>query len=284
MSDTAPPIRHISETALLAAAYRAHESDRPDALFRDPLARRLAGPRGEQIADAQSPATRHTWAWVMRTYLYDQLITAQLEQGVDLVVNLAAGLDARPYRMQLPATLRWVEVDLPDVVGYKEDILRNEKPVCELERVRLDLADTGARRGLFRHLGDGARRALILTEGILIYLTPAEVGALADDLAVPASFQRWILEIASPGLLRMMQGQIGVQLSQAGAPLKFGPEEGPEFFRGHGWLPLHVRSLLKTAARLKRVSLWMRLLALLPQSSGRQGSRPWAGVCLFGRQ
>src|SRR6266849_10309908 len=98
MSDTAPPIRDISETARLAAAYRAHETDRPDALFRDPLARRLAGPRGEQIADALPPATRHTWAWVMRTYLFDQFISAQLQQGVDLIVNLAAGLDARPYR------------------------------------------------------------------------------------------------------------------------------------------------------------------------------------------
>ena len=43
-------VRNISDTAMWAAAYRARETERPGALFRDPFAKRLAGPRGEQIA------------------------------------------------------------------------------------------------------------------------------------------------------------------------------------------------------------------------------------------
>jgi hypothetical protein len=39
--------------------------------------------------------------------------------------------------------------------------------------------------------------------------------------------------------------------------------------------------MLKTAAKLKRLSWWMRLLALFPDSKGAQGSRPWSGVCLL---
>ena len=66
-----------------------------------------------------------------------------------MVVNLAAGLDARPYRMALPPNLDWIEVDLPDLVDYKERILAGETPACRLERVRLDLADVAARRKLF---------------------------------------------------------------------------------------------------------------------------------------
>lgn len=54
-----PSIRHISDTALWAAVYRARETDRKDALFRDPFARRLAGERGEQIARA-NPSTKNT--------------------------------------------------------------------------------------------------------------------------------------------------------------------------------------------------------------------------------
>src|SRR5438105_12658679 len=102
-----PAIRNISDTALWAAMYRAQETDRPDALFRDPLARRLAGPRGQQMFDSMPPNTRHAWAWVTRTYLYDQFIASQVKEGLDLVLNLAAGLDARPYRMALPASLKW---------------------------------------------------------------------------------------------------------------------------------------------------------------------------------
>ncbi len=83
-----------------------------------------------------------------------------------MVVNLAAGLDARPYRMALPPSLQWVEVDLPEVIDYKENVIGDEKPGCALERIRMDLADQNARRDLFDRLGHGSRKALIITEGI----------------------------------------------------------------------------------------------------------------------
>src|SRR5437016_615915 len=114
MSEPEPLIRDISDTARWAAVYRARETERPDALFRDPFAARLAGERGEEIF-AKMPERNTAWAWVMRTVLFDQLITQQIAQGVDLVLNLAAGLDARPYRFTLPASLRWVEVDFPEL-------------------------------------------------------------------------------------------------------------------------------------------------------------------------
>ena len=284
MSQIGPLIRNISDTALWAAVYRARETERQDALFRDPYARRLADVRGEQIAASLPFSDRATWAWVTRTYLFDQFIAEQVQQGVDMVINLAAGLDARPYRMTLPPSLRWIEVDLPEILTYKEEILRQEKPVCALERVRLDLSDASARRVLFEQLGRKARRALIVAEGLIIYFTAEEVGSLAQDLAAPSSFERWALDLASPGLLRMLQKNMGPQLSQAGASLKFGPKEGPEFFVRYGWKPADVRSPLKTAARFKRLSFGMRLLAMLPESAGPQGSRPWSGVCLFAKQ
>ena len=117
MSPRAPLIRDISDTARWVAVYRARETDRPDALFRDPFARRLAGQRGEQIAAVMPFGDgKQAWPWVTRTYLFDQFITEQVAQGVDTVINLAAGLDARPYRLPLPAALRWVEVDLPELL------------------------------------------------------------------------------------------------------------------------------------------------------------------------
>jgi O-methyltransferase involved in polyketide biosynthesis len=198
-----------------------------------------------------------------------------------MVVNLAAGLDARPYRMSLPPALRWVEVDLPDLLAYKEEVLAGEKPVCALERTPLDLADAAARRELFQRLGREAKRALVISEGLIIYFTAEEVAALARDLATPASFRYWILDMTSPALLKMLQKSIGGQLDQASAPLKFAPREGPEFFRRHGWTPREVHSLLHTAAKLKRLSFFMRLLSLLPDPAGRQPDKPWGGLCLL---
>src|SRR5204863_3398928 len=118
-------------------------------------------------------------------------IKQQVREGVDMVVNLAAGLDARPYRMSLPASLHWIEVDLPGILDYKEEILRGEKPACILDRVRLDLSDVAARRQLFVTLGGSAKSVLIITEGLLIYFSREEVASLAEDLAAIPSFHYW---------------------------------------------------------------------------------------------
>ena len=187
MSD--PLIRDISDTARWMAVYRARETRRPDAVFRDPFAKALAGERGEQIAKSVGFGEENDWPFVARTYLFDQVIKAQVAAGADLVLNLAAGLDTRPYRMELPASLRWVEVDLPEILDYKEAILGDAKPVCAVERVRLDLSNSDARRGLFSRLARSAGNVLVISEGLVIYLMPAEVAALAEDLAAPAPFR-----------------------------------------------------------------------------------------------
>jgi methyltransferase (TIGR00027 family) len=277
-----PLIRNISDTARWVAVYRARETDRPDAVFRDPFARRLAGERGEQIANSMPLGRDNEWSMVTRTYVIDQFVAEQVGRGVDMVINLAAGLDSRPYRMQLPPNLRWVEVDLPEILDYKENILRGEKPVCTLERFRLDLSNPEARRALFSQLGSKAKHALVITEGLIIYLAPEDVGTLAQDLAAPVSIRSWILDIASPGLLRMLMKRMASQLQQA-APFKFAPAEGPDFFLRYGWKPADVRSLLKNAARLKRLPFFLRLIALLPESESSRRNRPWSGICLLSK-
>lgn len=278
-----PLIRDVSDTARWMAVYRARETARPDAVFRDPFAAALAGERGERIAAALSFGDENAWSFIARTYLFDRIVTKQVAQGCDLVLNLAAGLDTRPYRMALPASLRWVEVDLPDILDYKEQVLGDATPVCALERVRLDLSNVDARRGLFNRLGAGARQILVLSEGLLIYLMPGEVGELARDLNAPAGVQHWAVDICSPGLLAMMKERMAAIVNDTGAPFLFAPVEGPLFFPPYGWTPVAVRSLMKTAAKLERLPLALRMFSMLPESSGAQGSRPWSAVCLLAR-
>jgi methyltransferase (TIGR00027 family) len=274
-------IRNISDTALWVAVYRAQESERNHPLFRDPYARKLAGERGLQIAAGMKFAQRHSWTYVARTWLVDQIIEAEVQHGTDMVINLAAGLDSRPYRMQLPASLRWVEVDLPDMLNYKQDVLAADRPVCGLERVPLDLCDTAGRRELFQRLGSEAKRALVISEGLIIYLERDAVAELARDLSAQPSFRRWATDLTNPALLKMLQKTVGGQLAEAGSPLKFGPREGTAFFENCGWKLVEKHSLLHTAAKLKRLPFIMRLMALLSDPEGRKADRPWGGVCLL---
>ena len=253
-------------------------------LFRsDPFARALAGERGEQIARALAFGDDNAWSFVARTWLFDRFVTRLVQHGADMIVNLAAGLDTRPYRMALPRELHWVEVDLDDILDYKEAVLGDATPVCELERVRLDLSNEDGRRGLFADLGRRAKRIAVIAEGLVIYLMPDAVRQLADDLAKPPAFQHWVLDLASPGLLETMKQSAGSAMNDAGAPFLFAPPEGPPFFSAHGWQPIEVRSLLKAAAKLERLPLALRMFATLPESDGAQGMRPWSAVCLFAR-
>src|SRR2546423_554328 len=261
MSEPESRIRNISDTARWVAVYRARETDRTDAVFRDPFARRLAGERGEQIAASMSFAEKNSWPFVARTWLIDHVISSQLELGTDMIVNLAAGLDARPYRMNLPASLQWIEVDLPEILAYKEDVLRNQTPVCQLDRVRLDLSDVRGRRELFSQLGRRANRALVISEGLLVYLDEKEVTSLGQDLAVVPRFQHWVIDLASPALLKMLAKKMGAPLDQAGAPLKFAPREGPDFFASSGWKPVEIDIVMHATANLNRLPLFIRPIA-----------------------
>lgn len=277
-------IRDISDTACWAAWYRAHETSREDAVFRDPYALKLAGSRGAEIARKVKFSTKHSWSWVARTYLFDHLILEQIGLGVDMVINLACGLDTRPLRMNLPAHLQWVEVDLPGILDYKEALLAHEKSECRFERVRLDLADVSARRELFARLGARAKNVLILSEGLITYFTEDEVKQFARDLAAQPSFQRWLTDLGTPALIKMLNQKMGKELAEAGSPLKFGPAQGPRFFEPLGWEPLKACSMLHCAERIKRLPWTMRPWALFPDTKGLKPNQPWSGAVLLGRK
>jgi methyltransferase (TIGR00027 family) len=283
MADPQPVIRHISDTARWAAVFRARETERPDAVFRDPYARKLAGERGEEIAKSLPFHEENSWSWVARTVAFDRIITAEIKAGADMVVNLAAGLDARPYRMDVPTSLQWVEVDFPEILEYKEELLAKDKPVCMLERVKMDLADESQRNVLFEKLGSRASKVLVVSEGLIVYLTAEQVGKLAEDLAKPASFRRWVFDLVSPGLLDMLQKGTHSQFTQDVPQLKFAPENGPNFFPPHGWKLVSATSMLKTAAGLKRLRPMLRLFSLFPEKPTKMGKRPWSGACLMER-
>ena len=279
MDDNNASVRNVSDTALWVAYFRALETKREDAVFRDPFAEKLAGERGFHIANTLPEGNKHEWAWVARTYLFDQFVAREIREGATVVVNLAAGLDARPYRMDLSPSLLWLEVDFPEIISYKEDVLKGEQPKCQLQRVALDLSHETERRAFFSKLNAMGRKIAVMSEGLLIYFTPEDVGSLATDLAAEENIVSWIIDLTSPGQLRMMQRTTGKQLSEAGAAFKFGPKEGADFFLSFGWRPKDVQGFLKTAAQLKRAPA--ELLSLLPEPAGPPGNYPWTGVCLL---
>lgn len=280
-------IENISDTARWVAVYRAMETARPDAIFRDPFADRLAGQRGREILATMHQGRAYAWPMIVRTAVFDEIILDAVQnQKVDLVVNLAAGLDARPWRMPLPPSLHWVDVDLPGILNYKTEVLKDETPVCRYEAVTADLRDVEGRRALFSRLGAGSSRALVISEGLLVYLAPEQVATLATDLHAQPSFQDWLIDLASPQLLKRMEKTWGKKLAEGGAPFLFGPAEGTEFFRPYGWREARYRSLMEEAYRLHRTmkGAWFwGLIARLYPKKVREGFRRFSGLVLLER-
>ncbi|MGE0214421.1 class I SAM-dependent methyltransferase [Mycolicibacterium sp.] len=279
---TDEPVSHVSDTARWVAVYRATESARPDALFTDPYADRLAGERGRRIVAMAPRAIRSGWWLVARTKTIDDILADAIAAGCDRVLNLAAGLDTRPYRLDLPAELRWVEADLPALIAEKDQFLTGETPRCRLTRVGVDLSDPAARDGFLDEALRGATKALVLTEGLLMYLEPSDVDDLSQALS-RTEVAWWTLDLAGPGLVKRMNQQTGGLLKNA--PFKFAPAEGVRYFEERGWHTMEVESIFAVAARLRRLPWYLRLIARLPQPDPRHPppNRPWNAVVRLDR-
>jgi methyltransferase (TIGR00027 family) len=274
---SASPVSNVSDTARWVAVYRAWESARLDALFNDPYAKLLAGERGEAIARQMPAQARSGWPMVARTKLIDDLVQTRVTKGCDCVINLAAGLDTRPYRLDLPHSLRWIEVDLPALIEEKEELLANAQPRCQLRRIKVDLTDTQARVAALQDALGPSTQALVIAEGLLVYLDDAQVRDLSRDIAALAGVNGWILDLGSPAILEMMRKGMGATLKNA--PLKFAPENGIAFFEALGWRVAEVHSIFHAAVRFRRLPWFLKLFALLPKPNPRKlGKARWSGV------
>ena len=280
-------IQHVSDTARWVAYYRAMESERPDAHFRDPWALRLAGEEGKAIVDAMPQGRSLAWPMIVRTCVLDEILGRLIrERGADAVLNLAAGLDARPWRMELPAGFTWYDVDLPEILEYKRGVLDGAPARCDYHSLAADLRDPAARHETFARVGAAHRRVIAVSEGLLIYLADEDVRSLARDLAAVPGVAWWLIDLASPLMLRIAQGRWAKRM-RASAPMRFAPAEGTAFFAPLGWHEQEYRSIWLESLRLKRTAAMAGFWTFLGRFMGAKRRNQWrqfSGVVRLGRE
>ncbi len=191
MSPNGGEITHISDTALMVTACRAHETELEDAFVRDPFATRLAGERGFAILAALPHSNVLRLGLAGRTRFVDELLLEALRQyPITTVLSVGCGLDTRPWRIDLPTNLRWIEIDFAGVLDYKEQLMSGEPPRCRRERLTLDVNDPSQRRAMYEAAGSDP--ALMITEGLLLYLPAATVEALAAESCCHSGVAHWL--------------------------------------------------------------------------------------------
>jgi methyltransferase (TIGR00027 family) len=278
----------------MVAMYRAKEGERPDALFSDPLSLKLAGERGQRIVTglwgsnwaSARQARIMIWHMALRTYIIDRFITTAIERGATAILNLGAGLDTRPYRLVVPNTLQWIEVDYPRVIELKESALSAEHPRCKLERIKLDLTDRAARLQLFSSINERFSNVLVLTEGVVPYLTESDVAMLADDLRAQAAFKKWIVDYFSRQAIAYRARSMRAQMQNA--PFRFDPIDYYEFFQQHGWRAQQTRYLWDEGVNIGRpmplplvATFWLKLLGPFISQARHDVIRKFMGYVVF---
>lgn len=274
-------ISHVSDTALMVAAARARETARPDGLVRDPYADRLAGERGHAILDASPRGDILTFGVGMRSrFLDDLLLELIAEDRLDTVLLLGAGLDTRPWRLDLPPQLLWIEADFPGMLDYKSAIL-TDAPRCRLERRPGDLTDPAARAAAFAGTGP---RTLLITEGLLMYLPAEAVEGIASDAAA-AQVGYWIMDLTSDAFsARITQQDQAIENVRARTAIKGSAMQAA--IERHGWRGMRLRSYMRDVMSIAgaRIAAMMeaRAAAGLPRMEPAPADDP-SGVHVFSR-
>jgi methyltransferase (TIGR00027 family) len=233
----------VSTTAVGVARIRAGESKRTDRLFDDPYAAAFVAAMPDAYATdgSRSEAARAVGARialhvVVRTRFYDDYLQAAAADGIRQVVLLAAGLDTRAFRLPWPDGTTVLEVDLPEMVAFKNDVLAADDSTPTATRVPViaDLTQDWA-AGMAAAGFDPAQPTAWLVEGLLVYLTHDDAARLLETVA----------GLSAPGSrLSCEQGrsamQLAAQSAEAGASRatslwQGGIEDVPGWLADHGW-------------------------------------------------
>lgn len=271
----------VGATALSVAASRAVETAAADPLIRDEFAQalvssagsawaRLASPDQEWLGDDERGRRDQRIArdyQAVRTHFFDEYFDAAVRTGIRQVVILAAGLDARAYRLDWPAGTTVYEIDQSKVLEYKTGILESHGAVPKAKRftVAVDLrADWPA--ALTAAGFDRALPTAWLAEGLLPYLPPEAQDRLFEKVtALSAPDSRVAVEVfsldsannerrreARRARFARMRDRLGLDVNVEALTYRDADRaDAAEWLADHGW-QVHEVSNRSEMARLGR--------------------------------
>ncbi|BBZ78913.1 putative S-adenosyl-L-methionine-dependent methyltransferase [Mycolicibacterium anyangense] len=286
-NDTWDIATSVGSTAVMVAAARAGESERPDALINDPYARILVSGAGtgmwesmldesmaERLAAADAEAATmfaHMGNYqAVRTHFFDRFFTEAAASGIRQVVILASGLDSRAYRLNWPAGTHVFELDQPKVLEYKAQTLaaHGVQPAAVLHEVPIDLRQDWP--AALRERGfDPAQPTAWLAEGLLMYLPADAQDRLFEQItALSAPGSRVSAEAVQHqdesrrqefrGRFEKIADQLGIERKIDISDLTYNDPHRAEltdWLTQHGWKASGVPSI----EEMKRLGRWTDL-------------------------
>jgi methyltransferase (TIGR00027 family) len=247
------PLTNMSGVGLTSrwvAANRALETEYKEPLYRDPFARALAAEAGFDVLYGMRAASGmgsfmgpDPYLTIRTRFFDDHLLGAVRDGGIDQVVILAAGMDARALRLDWPAGTRVFEIDRDDVFTHKESVLTRlgARATSDRRVVRQDLAESWT-PALVAAGFDPSRKAAFLAEGLLYYLDESAVTSLFDALGTIAATGSWIgVDVMSLEVFTTpYMGTYLKKLEELGCPWKFAMPDPEAYMAKRGWNATYV--------------------------------------------
>lgn len=238
----------VERTALLTTALRAAETRRPDRLYTDPYAARLAGDIGPdllaEVVEATFPPHRRRTLPstpdynAIRTRFFDDYLQDAARDPLTTQIVLApAGMDSRAHRLDWPDRVSWFEVDRPSVLAYKDDRLGDAEPRVRHHKVAVDLTDPDWPDRLQDAGYDPTVPSTWLLEGLLYYIPEPDVHRILEQVsAVCAPGSRIAADVVNAAALTLpsMRGLLEV-FAGWGCPWLFGTDEPEALFDAYGF-------------------------------------------------
>jgi methyltransferase (TIGR00027 family) len=227
----------VATTALLVAALRADESKRADRLFEDPFAQALAGDAGRAALQSYRAAVGPSIPIIeVRTRYFDEALLRAQSNGARQVVIIAAGMDARAYRLAWAAGTRVFELDQPEIIEAKAEALTGIDPRCERHPIAVNLAESWesllVENGFSREVP-----STWLVEGLLQYLDGSIVERLFTKIdALAAAGSTLLYDVVGDSLLRAPPLEATLRyMRELGAPWIFGSDDPAGLVAARGW-------------------------------------------------
>lgn len=213
----------VGATATMVAAARAMASSGPAPVIDDPYAAPLVRAVGvdfftklvdgeitesELGDDPQMNIARFANGMAARTRFFDDFYADAVGAGVRQAVILAAGLDARAYRLDWPAGTVVFEVDQPEVIEFKTRTLADlgATPTADRRTVAVDLRDDWV--AALQSAGfDSSAPTAWIAEGLFGYLPPEAQDRLLEVITEHSAPGSRLAAEAVPGISEEQQEQ-----------------------------------------------------------------------------
>jgi methyltransferase (TIGR00027 family) len=248
----------VGSTALFVAIARALEAQKPEPLADDPFAGifcRAAGGAAADVLDGKNPEHQlktpdfgqHFVNFQgARTRYFDDYFQQAADAGVRQVVLLAAGLDSRAYRLSWPDATTIFELDRPQVLDFKREVLGEQgaKPNAERREIAVDLRDDWP-KALQDNGFNATKPSAWIAEGLLIYLPAAAQHQLFSGIdALASSGSHVAVEDGAPMPAEAFQAAVAAERAAAAEgderlffQLIYNERHAPaeQWFGEHGW-------------------------------------------------